>query len=302
VTETGLVKVALAIAAYRSDEQVIGLLRRAFADGHGGFGAVIVVDSLGSGAIAQAISAEGWPVQYINAESNLGSAGNLSLRLLTAAGTGLKWCLALNHDAELDWEKAAELVRYGEGAPEIGAVYPQLRLTQAGGRLDAPRKDFAPFGKASDIAANTDVAWGSSNGALYRLDPMRGGLDTWPELWMGYEDLAIGWELASRGWRQILCGNVIVDDNYEHRSVRFLGKRLEIVEKPAWYSYYQLRNLALIRRKTGGKALGGNALARRAARDLALLLFKDNKRKRLELLLEGLSDGLRGRTGKGPVP
>lgn len=304
MSSSQLARAVLAISAFRSDESVIALLERAFADEAGGFGQVLVVDSLGTGAIAEAIARNGWPATYINAERNLGSAGNLSLRLQAAAETGLDWCLTLNHDGELHAEKAAALIRCGQGSSDIGAVYPRLRLTRAGGRIDGPRTRFVPRAESRLAAeADVDVAWGSSNGALYNLDAVRRGLRTWPELWMGYEDLAIGWELAVHGWRQILCGSVSVDDNYEYRKVRFLGLDMDIVDKPAWYSYYHLRNLVLIRRASNGQSLGLLPLARRALLDVGLILFwKDSKRQRIGLLFKGLLDGMLGRGGKGPVP
>ena len=95
---------------------------------------MIVVDSLGSGAVAKLAEDQGWPVHYINADKNLGSAGNLDLRLRTAADLGLEWCLALNHDAELDVSKAQKLLEHGRSRPKVGAVYPQLIFTAAGGR------------------------------------------------------------------------------------------------------------------------------------------------------------------------
>ncbi len=104
--------VALAISAFKSDSQVLNLLTRAFAAEQPQFGAVIVVDSLGSGRIERAVEENGWAVRYINSPTNLGSAGNLDLRLRTAAETGLKWCLAVNHDGEVTPAKAAKLVAH----------------------------------------------------------------------------------------------------------------------------------------------------------------------------------------------
>lgn len=304
---SALDRVVLAISAFRSDEAVLTLLEKAFAADAPRFGQVLVVDSLGSGRIADEVAARGWPVNYVNSDSNLGSAGNLDRRLQEASGTGLDWCLALNHDAALDPAKAMQLVAHGEAGQRVGAVYPRLRLTSANNQLDRPRRATRPFGgpirgnRPSDDCQ--EVAWSSSNGALYHLDPIRAGLNCWPKLWMGYEDLAIGWELSARGWLQLLCDDVIIDDNYEYRRVRLLGRWLMIVDKPPWYSYYQLRNLALIRRGSDGQAIGLATIAARAFRDLGLtLLFRDRKLYRLRLLMNGLLAGLTGTSGKGPVP
>ena len=302
-----LAGVALAISAFRSDGPVLRLLRAAFAPDQPRFGAVIVVDSLGSGAIEETAGREGWPIRYVNSESNLGSAGNLDLRLRTAAGLGLEWCLALNHDGELDPGKVLRLVAHGRSRPKVGAVYPQMLFSRAGGRPDSPRRSFAPYTliaqRPEPSGGCVEVVWSSSNGALYNLDPIREGVGAWPELWMGYEDLAIGWELQRRGWSQLLCTDVTVSDDYEFRPVRVFGRTLHLAEKPSWYSYYQSRNLLLIGRRTKRSAIGAFSIVVRTLVDFGtILLFRDAKRERLRLMTRGLKDGMRNLTGKGPVP
>ena len=302
-----LPQVALAISAYRSDDEVLRILHSVFASGNPDFGAVIVVESLGSGLIDRTAREHGWNVHYINADHNLGSAGNLDLRLRTAAATGLAWCYTVNHDGRVDKSQVDVLARHGSSAPRIGAVYPQLVLETAGGRIDAPRRQFSPHAaflrSGDDENTCLDVAWSSSNCALYNLDAVREGVSVWPELWMGWEDLALGWMLQERGWVQLRCSDVSVGDNYEYRAVSALGFTTYIAAKPSWYMYYQLRNLIIIARRSHGKALGFVAVARRGITDvLVTLLFRDRKRERLAFLARGLRDGMRGRGGKGPVP
>jgi GT2 family glycosyltransferase len=304
-----LSKVALAISAYRSDEQVIELLRIAFAPDEEPFGAVIVVDSLGTGAILRAANAHGWSVSYINADHNLGSAGNLDLRLRTAAELSLEWCFAVNHDGVVEPRKIERLLSHAD-RPKVGAVYPELIFSHADRRRDVPRRKFRIYGLLGPRAraANEDdpcieVAWSSSNCALYRLDAFRTGASTWPHLWMGFEDLAIGWELRKNGWTQLLCTDVQVIDDYEFRRARIFGHPVYLTQKPVWYAYYHLRNLLIIARETKGEAIGWFDLAVRMVVDVTLvLLFRDQKLDRLRLLFKGLSDGWRGMTGKGPVP
>jgi hypothetical protein len=281
------------------------LLGKVFTGDHPRFGAVIVVDSMGRGQIHDSVKSNRWDVHYVNADHNLGSAGNLDQRLKTAAGLGLDWCFAVNHDGEVEAEKVLELVRLGLSRPKVGAVYPQLVFSHAGGRLDSPRRSFSTFGLLDGQANGgaTEVAWSSSNCALYNLDAIREGVSAWPQLWMGYEDLAIGWELQRRGWTQLLSHNVKVIDSYEFRPVRLLGRDALIAAKPSWYSYYQLRNLWLIADRSGGNAVSKPAVLWRLIVDVGLiLLYRDKKAERLRLLFKGLGDGKRGVSGKGPVP
>jgi rhamnosyltransferase len=305
VTEALLERVALAISAFHSDDAVIRLLGKVFTGDHLRFGAVIVVDSLGRGHIHDAAKANRWDINYVNAGTNLGSAGNLDLRLKTAARLGFDWCFAVNHDGEVDADKVLELVRLGQSRPKVGAVYPQLVFSHADGRRDSPRRSFSSFGLLDgrrDSGA-TEVAWSSSNCALYNLDAIRDGVSAWPQLWMGYEDLAIGWELQRRGWTQLLSHDVKVVDSYEFRPIRLLGREAHIASKPSWYSYYQLRNLWLIADQSRGGATTKAGVLHRLAVDVGLiLLYRNEKAKRLRLLFKGLRDGMRGVSGKGPVP
>jgi hypothetical protein len=120
---------------------------------------------------------------------------------------------------------------------------------------------------------------------------------------MGYEDLAIGWELQRRGWVQLLCSDVEVIDDYEFSPVRVLGREVHLAVKPPWYSYYQARNLLLIARGTHGRAVSVASAVVRFVSDLTLILaLRDRKFERLRLTIQGFADGLRGRSGKGPVP
>jgi len=298
-------RVALAISAFHSDDAVIRLLGKTFTGDHPRFGAIIVVDSLGRGQIHDAAKSNRWDIHYINADRNLGSAGNLDLRLKTAAELGLDWCFAVNHDGEVEPEKVLELVHLGKSRPKVGAVYPQLVFSHAGGRLDSPRRSFSTFGllDGQGGSGTTEVAWSSSNCALYNLHPIREGVTAWPDLWMGYEDLAIGWELQRRGWTQLLSHAVKVTDSYEFKLVHPFGRKAHIADKPSWYSYYQLRNLWLIAVRSGGRAVTKASVLRRLIVDVGLiLLYRDRKGERLRLLLRGLRDGMRGVGGKGPVP
>ena len=303
--EASLERVALAISAFHSDDAVIRLLGNVFTGDHPRFGAVIVVDSLGRGQIHDAAKSNRWDLHYINADHNLGSAGNLDLRLKTAAGLGFDWCFAVNHDGEVDEDKVLQLQQLGQSRPKVGAVYPQLVFSDAGGRLDSPRRSFSAYGllRGERDSGVTEVAWSSSNCALYNLEAIRGGVSAWPQLWMGYEDLAIGWELQSRGWSQLLSHDVKVIDTYEFRPVRLFGREVHIAAKPTWYNYYQLRNLWLIADGSGGRAVTKASVLRRLIVDVGLILiYRDRKVERLKLLLRGLRDGMRGITGKGPVP
>jgi len=84
--------------------------------------------------------------------------------------------------------------------------------------------------------------------------------------------------------------------------VRLFGRDFYIADKPPWYMYYQLRNLVIIGRRSRWKAIGPADLAARTIGDLVLTALKRDRGSRISLLMRGLLAGLRGDSGKGPVP
>jgi hypothetical protein len=140
-----------------------------------------------------------------------------------------------------------------------------------------------------------DVFWGSSNGTLYALEPVRRGLTPWADLWMGLEDLGYGWLLNARGYRQVGVKSAVFDDPYEFRELKFGIHR---TDKAAWYAYYFARNLILVARRTNQSVPVHAALALRLALEgLVSATIRPNRRERLGLIYRGLVDGLRGKSG-----
>jgi GT2 family glycosyltransferase len=304
-----LARVCLAISSFRHDDAVERLLSRALARGHNPFASIIVVDSLGTGRIPALLEARAWPrVAYHSHPTNLGSAGNLAERLRLAAASDADHVYAVNHDASLDLEVIRALAEHARQIDQLGALYPLKRMLNHGGKLDITGTSRLPLPFFGARAARTlppllPVQWSSSNGALYALAPVRAGLGPPGDFWLGWEDLAYGWQLEAHGYRQYIASQVVLDDDYEYRQVRVGPWRLRISDKPSWYAYYQFRNLLLAARRQRRDPATAGVIAGRVALELGLTaLFRAQKRKRLYNIACGLVDGLRGRTGKWVLP
>src|SRR5258708_8410887 len=140
-----------------------------------------------------------------------------------------------------------------------------------------------------------DVFWSSSNGALYSMNPVRRGIVPWEALSMGWEDLEYGWSLFDHGYRQVIVCDAIFRDNYEYTPWK-LGN---VAQKPAWRTYYQIRNLILAIRRTRSRPLYYLVAAYRFMLECGLiLLVRKNKWKRLRLVCIGAGDGIRGGEGE----
>jgi hypothetical protein len=297
-----MVSVVLAVSSFRNDDAVLALLERAHAAPHP-FRAILVVDSLGTGRIPAAILGRGWTdTTYRSVDRNLGSAGNLQLRLELAAATGADWVYAVNHDAALVPETVAALLAVAEANPDLGAVYPLRRRPGRGGTYDLTGTRRFPLryrGVKERPTGLLPAWWGSSNGTLYALRPVRGGLVPWGDLWMGWEDLLYGWNLAEHGYRQVIATDAVFDDPYEYK--RAAG--VLITDKPSWYAYYFARNLILASGRTRLPPRIAAELAVRIAGEFAVsATLRSKRRERLRLLAAGVRDGLRNKTGKYVVP
>lgn len=302
VTAQPLSRVVIAISAYRSDAQVIRLLEKIFVEQKIEAAGVIVVDSLAEGAIQQRIAAAGWPVRYENSAVNLGSAGNLARRLVLAAEYDADWCFAINHDGMIDREMIETLANAASRHDRVGAVFPKRVWIDRGSTVLKPHTHIfnMPVHAASDDGVAADeVAWDSSNGALYGLQPVREGVRVWGDLWYGWEDLAYGWQLSNAGWKQYYCSDAMYLDDYEYQQVSIGACKMFITRKPCWVNYYSIRNLILIVRRTEGGMKAWTFVGKRVAREVMLgILFRNSKLKRLGYIFKGFAAGIAGETGK----
>lgn len=298
--------VCLAVSSFRNDREVAALLEEVRSPEYP-FSQVIVVDSLGTGAIPRLIAERGWDnVTYRSYDFNLGSAGNLCERLRLAARTEADYVLAVNHDGLIDPKVVATLLRSASGLDRVGALYP-LRYVSARGQFDLTGQQALPLParlvSRPPAAELVEVHWSSSNGALYSLTPTRRGVRPWAGVWHGWEDLEYGWALGRHGYRQFIVTGAVVADNYEHVERRAGGKRLFVTDKPAWLAYYQVRNLILATRRHRASWPYYGVVAGRVLLECGLTaVFRSDKARRYRFVLQGVIDGLRNKGGKGRWP
>lgn len=300
-----LSRVALAVASFKNDQQVLDALSKLASDLHR-FARVLVVDSIGTGALPARLKELGLDavVTYECAERNLGSAGNLAQRLALAAQSSAEFVYAVNHDGDVQLDAIESLVDLADRAPgPLGALYPLRRMVNREGAFDVTGRYRFPFtavrSHTTPAAELTPVYWSSSNGALYALSPVRKGLLPFSDLWMCYEDLGYGWQLHASGYTQFVARDVCVDDDYEYRRTR-VG---HVTRKPNWYAYYYARNLLLTARRTRQPvAVRGLVLSRVLLELGVTAALRSDKRARLSYTVQGIVDGLRGRGGKWRLP
>jgi GT2 family glycosyltransferase len=294
-------RVWLVISSYRNDDEVLTTVERARLLVPHLFERILIVDSQGTGRVPAVIQARDWvDVEYRSYAENLGSGANLAERLKIAAGAEADYAYALNHDGMIDSPVIRALLEAARGIKKLGAAYPLGYFTEpARYNLTGTRELPLPSKLVKDLPTDPviPVFWSSSNGALYSLHAARAGILPWAAMWMGWEDLEYGWRLKDHGYEQIIVTGAIFSDNQEYRGTT-VGN---VVRKPAWRVYYNIRNLVLAIKRSRNRPLYHAVVAFRILLECGLtLLVRDQKRKRLRFLLSGVRDGYRGVERVGP--
>lgn len=285
----------LVISSYRNDADILRILEQVHASPRVVFDRILVIDSEGTGVIPRALESRGWHrVIYRSYEHNLGSGANLRERLRIAAEEGADYAYAVNHDGYVDVAVVSCLLQAAGSIANLGAAYPLCHLVRAG-RFDVTGTRELPWpAKLARTAPKgpwVDVFWGRSNGVLYALAPTKQGILPWDAMWMAYEDLEYGWRLHDHGYRQVMVCDAVFHDDYEYRATP-IGY---VIHKPAWRTYYNMRNLILaIRRNRSRPGYYAIAAFRFFLECGVILLLRESKWDRFRMLCAGAMDGLRG--------
>ncbi|MCV2450805.1 glycosyltransferase family 2 protein [Acinetobacter johnsonii] len=276
--------VIVAISSFRSDQKVLDLLDLIFSSDSALFLEIIVVDSKPTGLIDEFIFKKGYPVKYITSEENLGSAGNLDLRLREAAkNQSAQWCLCLNHDAFFSENFIKSFVEKANTIQgKIGAVFPTR--TYANGRVK----------KTNSIEK---MQWSSSNGCLYCLNPVRDGLYVDSSLWMGWEDYLYCTLLKHKGYENYIVNSIPFIDSYEYKNLNVYGLTLKLNDKPSWYDYYSIRNLIYIGKKIKIDTVYLKLLIKVCINSIFMSFLKEKTSQRQAYFFKGVFDGFKNKMG-----
>jgi GT2 family glycosyltransferase len=292
LSETRPCRVWLVISSFRNDDDVIRILDQVQSVGRDVFERILVVDSQGTGSVPSLLVDRGWDqIIYRSYPHNLGSGANLCERLRVAAEGGADYAYALNHDGNFDPEVIRALLDAAKHLENLGIAYPLSYLITARrfnltGIRELPLPAMLVESPPPDPLI--DVFWSSSNGALYSTAPAKRGILPWPAMWMGWEDLEYGWRLSDYGYRQVIVRDAIYSDNYEYKQT-WLAKT---IDKPAWRTYYNFRNLLLAVRRSRNRPLFYAVVLYRILLELALIvLVRDLKLSRLRNMCRGGWDG-----------
>jgi GT2 family glycosyltransferase len=157
----------------------------------------------------------------IELPENRGFAAAVARALPEAGG---EWILLLNNDATIHPEGAAEMLRVGRSADDVGSVAAQMRFARRPPAINSAGIEVDRLGVAYDRLlgappersekAPTEVFGASGGAALYRrsmLDEI-GGFD--PSFFVFMEDADVAWRARMRGWRCLYAPAAVVEHHH----------------------------------------------------------------------------------------
>jgi GT2 family glycosyltransferase len=206
-------------------------LQAALAEVPGG-GETIVVDNGSTDGSCDRVRREHPEATLIELRENRGFAPAVEEGRRHAGG---EWLLLLNNDAEIEPGAAAELLRVGRSADDIGSVAAQLRFARRPPTINSAGLEIDRLGIAYDRLLGAPIGaagheprevFGASAGAaLYSsamLDQI-GGFDT--TFFAFVEDADVAWRARMRGWRSMFAPTAIV--HHHHSATAQHGSALK---------------------------------------------------------------------------
>jgi GT2 family glycosyltransferase len=146
-----------------------------------------------------------------------------------------EWLLVLNNDTSLEPDAVEQMLRVADGAPDVGAVAPQIRFASEGAPINSAGIEIDTLAVAYDRllgappsaggAGPTEVFGASGAAALYRKAMLQdvGGFDE--SFFLFQEDVDLAWRAQMRGWRCLYTPEAVV--HHHHSATARHGSKLK---------------------------------------------------------------------------
>ncbi|MEI8291479.1 MAG: glycosyltransferase family 2 protein [Verrucomicrobiota bacterium] len=286
--------ISAVVVTYQPEIGVLDNLRRLLTQ----VSLVIVVDNGSDGESAKVVAAAGKlaGVQLICNESNLGIATALNLGIRRALQSGWSWVATFDQDSAIPesyFERLLQAHEMCSQAQSVGMIVP-------GGWTEPG----AAEGKSAPTPPTSAFVQAAVNsGSLIRADVFltTGFYDD--ALFIDYVDADFCLRLQKCGFKILSVTGVVLEHELGVKQTRnLLGHNLSFRIHAVWRYYYIVRNRLLCYRRHGITFPGWTLhdagwLLLELGR---IICLEDGRRQKLRAVLQGLCDGLRGRTGRHP--
>ncbi|MQA92158.1 MAG: glycosyltransferase [Gemmatimonas sp.] len=236
-------------------------------------------------------------VRVIRCGENLGIAAALNVGLREATAGGWRWLATFDQDSTPSNGFIAALLRAREmfQAPSRAAVVAPIYIDAATGELTSFRRPGSGSGEVAIIESTL------TSGSLVDVEicGQLGGFRS--DLFIDYVDFEFCFRAADAGFFVIEAAEARLYHNLG-RTVRrrLLGRSVHVTNHSADRRYYIARNRLTLYRKYGRARPGwvGRDVSHFWREMVKILLFEEDRGRKMTATIEGVWDGVRGRSGR----
>lgn len=215
-------------------------------------------------------------VTYVADGINKGIAAALNTMMMYADNAGYEWLLTLDQDSVIPQDFVRELLLHVDDKKDIAVVAPSYVDRNTG-------RHFGTEGCIEECitsgSLNCVKAWKEVK-----------GFDEY--LFIDYVDFEYCERLRSAGWKIYQTEKAVLNHAVGETEYKTLfGREFKVMNHSAFRKYYQMRNYIYWQKKMGRFSLGSTVL-RYLAWSIKVVLWEDDKMRKLREMTKGVKDGL----------
>jgi rhamnosyltransferase len=290
-----LLTISAVVVTYRPDVILLENLRKLLAQ----ISTVIVVDNGSDGASAAWVEMAGKlpGVFLIRNRSNLGIADALNIGIRHVLQAGQPWVATFDQDTAIPADYFKRLFQSYEKCP----ISESVGVIVSGGWSEADNAAVAGKDPAEPGWSLVSAAVNSGSLIKARVFEKAGYYDK--DLFIDYVDADFCLRVQKNGFKILSATGVVLEHDLGTKQTRnLMGLRLSFRVHAAWRYYYIVRNRLVLYRRYF------TAFPRWVLRDALglswelprIILLEHGRRQKLSAVVQGISDGLRGKTGRHP--
>ena len=288
-------KISAVVVTYLPDVILLENLRKILAQ----VSTVIVVDNGSDGASAEWVELAGKlpGVFLIRNLSNLGIADALNIGIRHALQTGCQWVATFDQDTAIPVDYFNRLFRSYEKCP----ISESVGVIVSGGWSEGDNAAVA--GKYPAEPGWSLVSAAVNSGSLIKTGVFEKAGFYDKDLFIDYVDADFCLRVQKNGFKILSATGVVLEHDLGTKQTRnLLGLRLSFRIHAAWRYYYIMRNRLMLYRRyftTFPRWVMRDALG--LSWELPrIILLEHGRGQKLSAVVQGISDGLRGKTGRHP--
>jgi len=249
-------------------------------------------------------------LHYVRMHENTGGAGGFHEGVKRAYKKGYDWLWLMDDDVEVKEDTLEKLGKYFVNAKKDNIVALSSLKVNINGKILHPHRGYfnfenifsgivKPFNESKLNNRSLEIDHASFVGILVSRNSIQKIGFPKKEFFLHYDDVEYCTRLRKLGKILLIPNSIIIHKEAAKKGIPrvFLGKKsVRVPYNKFWLRYYGIRNLTWLGRKCSTNKLNFyfGMLKTLIRSVIGVILFDDNKLKRIKLIVSAYIDGLKG--------